>query len=526
MDWFEYAIVGSGPSGVAAGRRLAGRGVCIIDVGELPAAEFHYSTLASARISGDVQVLLGKHWEMLANLVEPGKMHPKLRASSLRHVMRGVPFRVRDAAGETILHGAGSHAAGGMSNVWGAQLLRYTEADLKEAGGWPYKAAVLEKYYADLEEHIGIAGQADDMHEFLGSTLAMMPAAPIVPAAEHLLARYRVRRNRRRSSNLILGRARLALCTKAHRDQPEYSFGETEFFTANQPGLYTARRTLDELRAGGSITYWGRHELLAFREMEGHVEIDLLDRVSNASRTVRARHLLLGCGTLQTARLVLLNRKEPARRALSFMDHPPTLLPLFIPAKFGSRLPKHSFPVQLVATLNGSGRRDMISFYYPGAMLWSDLLSDVPVPMDAAMRMLGGLLGGMLVAQIWQTSHPSAQNYMRLDDAGDIIIDYPDRPEYDRLGELLAALRSLGAYSLKSLASMSPPGWGFHYAGCLPMRERPAAYETHIDGRLWDSRRVRVIDGSVLPSLPAKNHSLTMMANAARIADEVRQCGY
>lgn len=73
---------------------------------------------------------------------------------------------------------------------------------------------------------------------------------------------------------------------------------------------------------------------------------------------------------------------------------------------------------------------------------------------------------------------------------------------------------------------MSPPGWGFHYAGCLPMREHPAAYETHIDGRLWDSKRVRVIDGSVLPSLPAKNHALTMMANAARIADEVVQCGY
>lgn len=525
MDCFEYAIVGSGPSGVAAARRLAGRAVCIIDVGELPDVAFPYSTLASARTSGDVQALLGEKWEMLANLVAPGTLHPKLRSSSVRHVMRGVPFRVRDAAGETILRGAGSYAAGGMSNVWGAQLLRYTEADLKEAGGWPYKAAVLEEYYTDLEKHIGISGQADDMHEFLGGTSAMMPAAPIVPAAQHLLARYQARQYRRGASNLILGRARLALCTRAQRDQPEYSFGETEFFTANQPGFYTARRTLEELRADGNLTYLDRHELLAFREMDGYVEIELLDRVGNVTRTVRARHLLLGCGTLQTARLVLLNKKDRGR-ALPFMDHPPTLLPIFLPARFGSALPRRSFPVQLVATLDAAGRRDMITFYYPGAMLWSDLLPDMPVPIGAALRMLGGLLGGMLIAQIWQASRPSAHNRIRLDERDEIVIDYPHWQKYDGLGQLLTALRPLGAYSLKGLASMSPPGWGFHYAGCLPMREHPTAYETHMDGRLWDSRRVRVIDGSVLPSLPAKNHSLTMMANAARIADEVRQCGY
>jgi choline dehydrogenase-like flavoprotein len=58
------------------------------------------------------------------------------------------------------------------------------------------------------------------------------------------------------------------------------------------------------------------------------------------------------------------------------------------------------------------------------------------------------------------------------------------------------------------------------------MRAVPKAFETHADGRLWDSQRVRVIDGSVLPSLPAKNHSFTIMANAARIAEAVKSCAY
>ena len=76
------------------------------------------------------------------------------------------------------------------------------------------------------------------------------------------------------------------------------------------------------------------------------------------------------------------------------------------------------------------------------------------------------------------------------------------------------------------LASSSPPSWGFHHAGTLPMSHEPAPFETHLDGRLWNSRRVRVIDGSVFPSLPAKNPSLTIMANAARIANLVKSCDY
>ena len=132
----------------------------------------------------------------------------------------------------------------------------------------------------------------------------------------------------------------------------------------------------------------------------------------------------------------------------------------------------------------------------------------------------------MLVAQIWEASRPTPQNRLSLDPSGSIRIDYPSRQPYARLKPLFAALRSLGAYSLPSLTSMTLPGWGFHHAAALPMRRVPDEFETHVDGRLWDSRRVRAIDGSVLPSLPAKNHSLTVMANAARIAEETLRCAY
>ena len=522
MDLFNFVIVGSGPSGVAAARRLEGKGVCIVDVGMTPELSFPHQSLTKGLASGNIETMLGAQWEMLANLVKPGQVHTKLRSPGARHVLNGKTFRVNDASGSACLRDAGSYAAGGMSNVWGAQLFRYNDTDLAEVGDWPIDAGDLEPYYADLEAHIGIAGIADDMHHFLGETENMLPPAPMVPAANYLLTKYAAQQ---RSQNFRLGRSRLAMMTKSYRGYSACEFGETDFFSTESTGIYTARRTLDELRAGGGVSYLGGYELVAYRESPEFVEIDLRHCDSNATRTVRTKHLLLGCGTCQTARLVLLN-KQAVGQSLPFVDHPPTLIPLFIPRMFGASLPSHSTPVQLVASIEDHNQRDMISFYYPGGLLWSDLLADMPLPVDVSLSVLPNLLGGMLVAQIWETSRPLPENRLSLDTTNSIVIDYPSRSSYARLGGLLKALRPLGVYSFQRLAIMTPPGWGFHHAACLPMRRKPTDFETHVDGRLWDSQRVRIIDGSVLPSLPAKNHSLTLMANAARIAEETLRCGY
>jgi choline dehydrogenase-like flavoprotein len=526
MDSFEFLIVGSGPAGVAAARRLKGSGTCIVDVGDDSKYKFPFASLREGLLSGDHGALLGCQWEMLANLADPGRIHPKLRAPGVRHVFGGDGYCVYGRDGNELVHGHGSFAAGGMANCWGAQLIRYTQADLEQAGDWPISADALEANYTDLEEHIGISGAHDDMEPFLGGeNSCLQPAVPIVPTAEYFLRRYSAHGLDKKRKGLLLGRARLAVLTRPHRGFPAHSFGETEFFSTEQPGIYTPRRTLAELSSVDQVRYLDKHKLTAFHEFADHVEISVVHTETGEQRRLRARHLLLGCGTILTARQVLINRGGSGR-SLPFIDHPPTLLPVFFPAMFGNPTPEQSFPVQLIGTLAGDRFRDMFSFYYPGGMLRSDLLPDIPLPFDAARLALGVLMGGMLVAQIWEASHPSNGNRLSLNADGSIRIDYPDHELYTRLAELLASLRKFGGFSLRRLASMPPPSWGFHHAGCLPMRRDPAPFETHVDGRLWDSKRIRIIDGSVLPSLPAKNHSLTLMANAARIADETKLCGY
>lgn len=525
MISYEYVIIGSGPAGVSAARKLAGTSVCVIDVGKRCDHKVNLSSFFLNRKLGNISAILGPNWEMLANLSGKDLIHPKLRASSVRHIMSGTSFSVFDNVVGELTRGATSFAAGGMSNIWGGQLLRYTDADLKACGDWPIDVSSLERYYDELEQYIGISGQVDDMNDFLGGGNVLMPPVPIVPAAEFLLFKYGTNKYKNVKSKLVLGRSRLAVRTIKYGENDRHEFDGSDFFNPNVKGLYTALETLDDLCTSKAIDYLPGYELIRFNEKDEYVELELVNHNNNSIRVLRTRHLLLGCGTLQTGRLILQNMGG-MNRTLPFLDHPPTLLPFFVPAKFGLSLPLRSYPIQLIATLAQSPRREMIGLYYPGAMLRSDLVGDIPLPIDAGLKILNMIMSGFLVAQIWETSKPSLKNYMKLNHSGEITINYSDRVQYSGFGELLSAFRQIGGYSLERFATASHPSWGFHYAGCLPMRLHPEEFQTHIDGRLWNSKRVRVIDGSVLPSLPGKNHSLTIMANAARISESLQQCGY
>ena len=63
-----------------------------------------------------------------------------------------------------------------------------------------------------------------------------------------------------------------------------------------------------------------------------------------------------------------------------------------------------------------------------------------------------------------------------------------------------------------------PLGADLHYAATLPISKHPSAHECRINGELAGLPGVYVIDGAALPRLPAKAHTLTIMANADRIA--------
>ena len=78
----------------------------------------------------------------------------------------------------------------------------------------------------------------------------------------------------------------------------------------------------------------------------------------------------------------------------------------------------------------------------------------------------------------------------------------------------------LGGLPVVPAMQFAEPGRSYHSGGTFPMRRSPGRLETDVLGQFPGLPGVHFVDASVFPSIPATTITLTVMANAHRIATE------
>ena len=69
------------------------------------------------------------------------------------------------------------------------------------------------------------------------------------------------------------------------------------------------------------------------------------------------------------------------------------------------------------------------------------------------------------------------------------------------------------------MLQVKDPGTSYHFGGSFPMTEKPTEiFQSDALGRPTGYQRVHLIDSSCLPSIPASTITLSVMADAHRIA--------
>ena len=86
---------------------------------------------------------------------------------------------------------------------------------------------------------------------------------------------------------------------------------------------------------------------------------------------------------------------------------------------------------------------------------------------------------------------------------------------------MLLAASALDLWPVLPMFSLSGAAKSYHFGGSFPHGRARATTTTDRQGRLsaWD--RIHLVDASVFPSVPATIFTLTIMANAHRIASEI-----
>jgi choline dehydrogenase-like flavoprotein len=87
-------------------------------------------------------------------------------------------------------------------------------------------------------------------------------------------------------------------------------------------------------------------------------------------------------------------------------------------------------------------------------------------------------------------------------------------------GRLRSLGRALRASPIPFMTRIAAPGKSYHVGGVFPMRRTPGPLESDTLGRPLGLKRVHAVDSSVFTTIPATNLTLTVMANAYRIAAE------
>jgi choline dehydrogenase-like flavoprotein len=169
-----------------------------------------------------------------------------------------------------------------------------------------------------------------------------------------------------------------------------------------------------------------------------------------------------------------------------------------------------------------SGHSIHLQLYGYNDIMLAAIAARVPIATQRLERILRPLLGRLIVVQGYLHSDDSPGLELERDGSGVRLLGEDGAPAAARVRRVIRRLTAsgalLGMVPLPGLAQVGLPGKGNHLGGSLPMRREPGQLETDRLGRPGGSGRVHVVDASVFPSFPATTVTLSVMANAHRIA--------
>jgi choline dehydrogenase-like flavoprotein len=420
-----------------------------------------------------------------------------------------------------------SGAYGGFSNTWGAQTMVFSEATFDD---WPFPRSDLEPDYRAILASIPYSGEADDLAEYFPLWGLADPLPPLSERSVRVLSRYERHRIRVRRQGVLLGKARLAFkgrdcvsCGLCMTGCP-YSL------------VYSASQTFDDLTRDGQVEYTGGFVALRLGEDDGRPFVVARSLATGDVETFRADKVFVACGALGTTRLVAQSLGMWSRR-IHMQESAQFLMPLFALKGIKDLSQEGTFTLNqfnVVMPFDEAGH-DIVQIHcYPyNAAMREALPALFALP---AVRGIGAMLLRRLTVGLGYLPSWWSPGF-------DVSVERPGHegqlapmalfPSVDNGSMARRNLRavtrkfvmvapSLGLVPVLSGIALSAPGKSYHFGGSFPHSQSPRQGEqTDHVGRLHPWRSIHLADASVFPTVPATTFTLSIMANAHRIARSV-----
>ena len=521
----QVVIVGSGPAGVSAAFPLVEKGIRVLMLNagqhDLSSSElYRHDTLRSLRQSQRFwKISVGEKYERFK--AEDGSS-PKYQDPSYLRVLAEFKQRYKIGTQNFSIHG--SMERGGLSNMWSTGVSIFDDNDLLK---YPISHNDLRRSYQRVIQRIGVSGaNDDDLSAFHGYEESLQP--PLVPRgnAELLYRRYRARSAPAHRRGVFLGHNRMATLTRDHQGRQGCIYcGLCTYGCAGQ-SMWSARYDLTKLLEFPNFSYGEDAFVTRIRRVGERYTITINIGPYHIAEEIKTKRVVLASGAIGSAKLVF--------DALDIYDESRTLLnnPM---AAFALFVPRWRLSDLLDENTSGSYQLsycvktpDSDEHYASGYIHLADtipttkFLTYMPFSYPLSRQIARRLQPALLIGTCYLGSSYSS-NTVRLSSSGELKINggYTSNVEpifKTVINRLASAMIRYNIYLISNSMGMGKTGEDVHYAGTVPMRSDPRIGEANSQGEVQGLPGVYVVDGSALTSLPSKLHTLTIMANADRIA--------
>ncbi|WP_432564140.1 GMC oxidoreductase [Kineococcus sp. SYSU DK003] len=518
-------VLGSGPAAAGVALRLAAAGdqeVTLLDLGGRLEAQH---AAAVSRLGA------GPDWDPAdLDLVSTQPVATdRGRLPQKRSYGSDYPFRdLGQLEGIRALAGGNrsvvSSAYGGFSTVWGAQVMPFSKATFAR---WPIGWADVEAHYRAVLREVPLAAEHDDLAEHFPLLAEAAPLPPLAPRSLQVLARAERHRAGLRRRGVTVGRARLALrprgCTSCGLCLTGCPYGL----------VYSAAQTIDRLAAAGALRH--HRGLLVHRVGQDGATATVVARHLGSGRDVvfRADRVFVACGGLGTTRLVLGSMARPPRQ-LDLAESVQFAVPFLsrVPVPDPRRAPVPGFSLNqfnVLVDLDGTGYDTSQIHCYPYNPA---VLAALPRPLRHRLadpltgQLLRRLTVGLGYLPSWASPTVRVSRGGRSEQGLPEITLAAGPAQVEGMfaqvaRRLVTAAPALDLWPVLAATEQAAAGKSYHFGSAFPHAADASPTTTDRLGRLPEWDRVHLVDGSVLPSVPSTTFTLTVMANAHRIAEEV-----
>lgn len=526
-------VLGSGPAGAAAAVALAGRGVPVtmLDAGgELETVLRDQATRLTDRAP--------ENWRPDEVEAIRGKLRYNSEGAPLK-LLFGSDYPYRDVDLHEPVRTSGvdayrSLALGGLSVLWGASVLPYSDPELE---GWPLKAAELDEHYRAVLRLTGLSAERDELERYFPLHAEPTENLKTNRQADSLLKRMRRNETQLAQQGLRFGKARLAI-RRPNASSSGCAHCGLCLYGCPYGLIYSSRDTVLELsRSNPSFKYVPGQIVRKLVEKNGTVQIHAVSRESGRESVFEATRVFLATGAYSSTR-ILLESLGAYERTVDMPQSDHFLIPLLL-TEGASGIAKdrqHTLSQIFLELMDPEISRHKIHLQ---VYTYNDFYSRMaqqklgpvypllqPILEKAFERVI--LIKGYLHSEISSkirarvTRESGSRAVLELESAKDPRSAAALRAT---IAKLRSNWRRIGALPLGFASRMGAPGSGVHLGGSFPMRERPGEFESDLSGRPTGFGKVHVVDSTVFPTVPAPTITLTAMANAHRIAlKETERC--